>query len=221
MTPTRILLIDDHALFRKGLAQLLNGAEAGLVLAGDAADGSSGIARALELQPDLVLIDLHMKPMNGIETLRALKAAGVRARCIILTVSDDERDVLEAMRVGADGYLLKDMEPEELHVQLQRAAAGSVVLGSTVAGLLAHALSEQDSTPPRAEDIDFTDREREILGLLAAGRSNKEIARVLGISDATVKVHIKHVLRKLDVKSRLEAAVWALQNPRFRSATPG
>jgi two-component system nitrate/nitrite response regulator NarL len=214
MNPTRILLIDDHPLFRKGLAQLVAAGD-GLALAGDVGDGASGVALALELQPELVLIDLHMKPMNGIDTLRALKAGGVRGRCIILTVSDDERDVLEAMRAGADGYLLKDMEPEELYLQLQRAAAGAVVLGSSVAGLLAQALAAPPAAP---EAVDFTEREREILALLAAGRSNKEIARVLGISDATVKVHIKHVLRKLNLKSRLEAAVWALQHPQFRGA---
>lgn len=214
MNPTRILLIDDHPLFRKGLAQLVAAGD-GLALAGDVGDGASGVALALELQPELVLIDLHMKPMNGIDTLRALKAGGVRGRCIILTVSDDERDVLEAMRAGADGYLLKDMEPEELYLQLQHAAAGAVVLGSSVAGLLAQALTAPPAAP---EAVDFTEREREILALLAAGRSNKEIARVLGISDATVKVHIKHVLRKLNLKSRLEAAVWALQHPQFRGA---
>jgi two-component system nitrate/nitrite response regulator NarL len=217
MSLTRILLIDDHPLFRKGLAQLVSAGD-GFALAGEAGNGAQGIELALALQPELVLIDLHMKPMNGIDTLRALKAGGVRGRCIILTVSDDERDVLEAMRAGADGYLLKDMEPEELTLQLQHAAAGAVVLGSSVAGLLAQALAAPPAAP---EAVDFTDREREILALLAAGRSNKEIARVLGISDATVKVHIKHVLRKLNLKSRLEAAVWALQHPQFRGAAPG
>lgn len=214
MSTTRILLIDDHPLFRKGLAQLVSAGD-GFALAGEVGDGALGVAAALELQPELILIDLHMKPMNGIDTLRALKAGGAQGRCIILTVSDDERDVLEAMRAGADGYLLKDMEPEELYVQLQRAAGGAVVLGSSVAGLLAQALNAPPAAP---QAVDLTEREREILVLLAAGRSNKEIARVLGISDATVKVHIKHVLRKLNLKSRLEAAVWALQHPQFRGA---
>jgi two-component system, NarL family, nitrate/nitrite response regulator NarL len=168
----RILLIDDHPLFRKGVAQLVR-ADDELELAGEASDGDSGITLAAEVDPDLILIDLNMKLMNGIETLRRLKAAGVRARCVMLTVSDDERDVLDAMKAGADGYLLKDMEPEELCLRIKQSVRGAV-------------------------------------------RSNKEIARVLGISDATVKVHIKHVLRKLNMKSRLEAAVWALQNPQFR-----
>lgn len=212
MTTTSILLIDDHPLFRKGLAQLVT-AGGDLVLAGEVGDGANGVLLAQQLDPELILIDLNMKPMGGIETLRTLKAIGVRGRCIILTVSDDERDVLDAMRAGADGYLLKDMEPEELYLQLKQAATGAVVLGSSVAGLLAHALTAPAGVP---QDLDLTERESEILGYLASGRSNKEIARELNISDATVKVHIKHVLRKLKLKSRLEAAVWALQNPQLR-----
>lgn len=207
----RILLIDDHPLFRKGVAQLVR-ADDELELAGEASDGVSGLALATETDPDLILIDLNMKSVNGIETLRRLKASGVRGRCVMLTVSDDERDVLDAMKAGADGYLLKDMEPEELCQRIKQSVAGTMVLDGSVAGLLAHALN----APPAATHTDLTEREREILGLLSDGRSNKEIARVLGISDATVKVHIKHVLSKLNMKSRLEAAVWALQNPQFR-----
>jgi len=209
----RILLIDDHPLFRKGVAQLVR-ADEELELAGEASDGVTGLALAAETDPDLILIDLNMKSVNGIETLRRLKASGVRGRCVMLTVSDDERDVLDAMKAGADGYLLKDMEPEELCQRIKQSVAGTVVLDGSVAGLLAHALN----APPAATHTDLTEREREILGLLSDGRSNKEIARVLGISDATVKVHIKHVLSKLNMKSRLEAAVWALQNPQFRRA---
>lgn len=212
----RILLIDDHPLFRKGVAQLVR-ADDDLELAGEVSDGASGVALAAELDPDLILIDLNMKSMNGIETLRQLKGSGVRARCVMLTVSDDERDVLDAMKAGADGYLLKDMEPEELCARIKQSVGGNVVLDASVAGLLANALN----APPAASHSDLTDREREILGLLADGRSNKEIARELGISDATVKVHIKHLLRKLNMKSRLEAAVWALQNPQFRQALHG
>lgn len=213
--PKKIVLIDDHPLFRSGVAQLVR-AEPSLALAGEAGDGASGIALAEQVDPDLVLIDLNMKAMNGIETLRALKQRGLRARCVMLTVSDDGRDVLEAMRAGADGYLLKDLEPEALAAQIQQAVGGRVVIESSLAGVLADAAL---SPPPLSADEvvgDLTDRERETLALLADGRSNKEIARELGISDATVKVHIKHLLRKLGVKSRLEAAVWALQSPGFK-----
>lgn len=212
----RILLIDDHPLFRSGVAQLVR-SDPELALAGETSDGATGLELARRLDPDLILIDLNMKPMNGIETLRALKAAGVRARCVMLTVSDDGRDVLEAMRAGADGYLLKDLEPEELSERIKQAVHGGMVLEGSLAGVLAHALNE----PPRLPHAELTEREQEILALLADGRSNKEIARVLGISDATVKVHIKHLLRKLNVKSRLEAAVWALQNPQRRQPVAG
>lgn len=207
----RILLIDDHPLFRKGVVQLVRDDEE-LELAGEASDGETAVAMADAVDADLILIDLHMRAMNGIETLRALKALGVRGRCVMLTMSDNELDVLEAMRAGADGYLLKQLEPEELCQRIKQSVRGAVVLEDKVAGLLAHALN----APPAIVDAGFTEREREILCVLADGHSNKQIARLLGISDATVKVHIKHLLRKLNVSSRLEAAVWALQNPRFR-----
>ncbi len=207
----RILLIDDHPLFRKGVAQLVRDDEE-LELAGEASDGETAVAMADAVDADLILIDLHMRAMNGIATLRALKALGVRGRCVMLTMSDNELDVLEAMRAGADGYLLKQLEPEELCQRIKQSVRGAVVLEDKVAGLLAHALN----APPAIQHAGFTEREREILCVLADGHSNKQIARLLGISDATVKVHIKHLLRKLNVSSRLEAAVWALQNPRFR-----
>lgn len=215
MNTARILLIDDHPLFRKGLAQLVDSG-LGLTLAGEVGSGAEGVARARELDPDLILIDLNMKPMGGIDTLRALKADGTRGRCIVLTVSDDGQDVLEAMRAGADGYLLKDMEPEALYAQLQLAAGGAVVFGGNVAGVLTQALNTPAGAAPSEAAADLTDRETEILGRVAAGLSNKEIARELGISYSTVKVHLKHVMRKLNVKSRLEAAVWALQRPGSR-----
>lgn len=203
---TRVLLIDDHALFRKGVVQLIE-SDPELEVAGEASDGTRGIELAQTLDPDVILIDLNMKETNGIAVLRNLKQSGIRARCIMLTVSDDERDVLDAIRAGADGYLLKDLEPEDLCTRLKQAVRGAMVLEERIAGLLTHALS----TPQPADETDLTEREQEILANLAQGRSNKEIARLLGISDATVKVHIKHLLRKLNLKSRLEAAVWSLQ----------
>lgn len=210
----RILLIDDHPLFRKGVGQLIR-ADAEMELAGEAGDGRTGVALAARLKPDLVLVDLNMKGMNGIETLRALKAQDPDTRCVILTVSDDEGDIVGAMRAGADGYLLKELEPEELCLRIKQSVRGAMVLESSVAGRLAQALNTPPS-PATVRSSDLTEREREIVALLANGLSNKEIARNLGISDATVKVHIKNLLRKLNLKSRLEVAVWALQNPEFR-----
>jgi two-component system nitrate/nitrite response regulator NarL len=204
---TRILLIDDHPLFRRGVAQLL-AAEPDFVVVGEAGDGESGADLATSLQPDVILLDLNMKGMDGLETLRKLKAGGVQARCIMLTVSGDEQHVLSAMKSGADGYLLKDMEPEELVRRVRQSVVGGVVLDGAVAGILAQALN----APQPPEKTTLTERESQILAQLAEGRCNKDIARLLGISDATVKVHIKHLLRKLHMKSRLEAAVWALHH---------
>ncbi len=204
---TRILLIDDHPLFRRGVAQLL-AAEPDFVVVGEAGDGESGADLATSLQPDVILLDLNMKGMDGLETLRKLKASGVQARCIMLTVSGDEQHVLSAMKSGADGYLLKDMEPEELVRRVRQSVVGGVVLDGAVAGILAQALN----APQPPEKTTLTERESQILAQLAEGRCNKDIARLLGISDATVKVHIKHLLRKLHMKSRLEAAVWALHH---------
>lgn len=204
---TRILLIDDHPLFRRGVAQLL-AAEADFLVVGEAGDGETGIELATALRPDVILLDLNMKGTDGLETLRKLKASGIAARCIMLTVSGDEQHVLSAMRSGADGYLLKDMEPEELARRVRQSVVGGVVLDGAVAGILAQALN----APQPPEKTTLTERESQILGQLAEGRCNKDIARLLGISDATVKVHIKHLLRKLNMKSRLEAAVWALHN---------
>jgi len=204
---TRILLIDDHPLFRRGVAQLL-AAEPDFLVVGEAGDGESGASLAATLQPDVILLDLNMKGMDGLETLRKLKAGGVQARCIMLTVSGDEQHVLSAMKSGADGYLLKDMEPEELVRRVRQSVVGGVVLDGAVAGILTQALN----APQPPEKTTLTERESQILAQLAEGRCNKDIARLLGISDATVKVHIKHLLRKLHMKSRLEAAVWALHN---------
>ena len=202
-----ILIIDDHPLFRKGVAQLVESVE-NFRLVGEATSGREGLAMVQALRPDLVLLDLNMKEMNGIATLERIKKLDHDPLVVMLTVSDAENDLVAALRAGADGYLLKDMEPEDLMAKLELAAKGQVVLDQTLTGLLAHAL-RNDKLTPAAGSVNLTDREHEILTLIAAGMSNKLIARELGISDGTVKVHVKHLLRKLNLKSRLEAAVWA------------
>jgi len=214
-----VLLIDDHALFRSGVAQLI-GSDPDLELVAQAGSGEEGLALARDMDPDLILIDLNMKGMSGLDTLRALKADKVRSCCVMLTVSDDENDVVAALRQGADGYLLKDLEPEDLCDRLKSAVRGNVVLAEAVANIVARSLRlpEPDAAPASQRSLvtdanlpDLTEREREILGHIAAGLSNKQIARVLGISDGTVKVHIKNLLRKLGAHSRLEAALWAVE----------
>lgn len=206
---TSVLLIDDNALFRRGVAQLI-GADPELTVAGEASNGEEGTQLATRLQPDVVLIDLNMKGMSGLEVLRALKAENVRSRCVVLSVSDEERDIVAAMRSGADGYLLKDLEPEDLCARLKSAMRGNVVLAEGAANVLAQVM--RGAAAPIASLHELTEREAEILQRIAAGLSNKEIGRALGISDATVKVHIKNLLRKLGLKSRLEAALWWLEH---------
>ncbi len=205
--PTSVIIIDDHALFRRGVSQMIS-TDLEFVVIGEAASGAEGLLLVEQMKPDLVLIDLNMKGMNGIETLSRIKEAKLESKCIVLTVSDAEADLLEALRAGADGYLLKDMEPEDLCDNLKKAMSGVTVLHESLTEILKNALISP-SLSRSEEEVSLTEREREILECLANGLNNKTIARSLGISDTTVKVHIKHLLSKLKLTSRLEAAVWA------------
>jgi len=205
-----IILVDDHPLFRKGVAQLV-GDDEHFSLVGEASNAQDGIALVEELDPDVVLMDLNMKEMNGIEALTELRKRGVTAVVVIFTVSNHEKDILAAMKAGADGYLLKDCEPEDLMEKLRLAATGKSVLDDELVQIVTHALRENKPTPPSSKNM-LTAREKDILDLLAACKSNKAIANELGITDGTVKVHVKNLLRKLNLKSRIEAAVWALEN---------
>ena len=208
--PTRVVVIDDHPLFRKGVADLI-AMTPNLQLVGEAADGERGIQVVGTTRPDLILLDLNMKGLDGIETLKRLRERDPEVRVVMLTVSDNEEDVVAALRAGADGYLLKDMEPEEILAGLARVTQGRLVLSDRLVDLVARALRE-DSRPARVSEAGLTPREEEILGLLERGYSNKLIARDLDLSVGTVKVHVKHILKKLRLKTRLEAAVWAVQN---------
>lgn len=204
---TRVVIIDDHALFRRGVSQMI-ASDPEFEVVGEAASGLQGLSLVAELKPGLALIDLNMKEMNGIETLSRIKEAKLDTKCIMLTVSDAEDDLLEALRAGADGYLLKDMEPEDLCASLKKAISGITVLHDSLTDILKNALMNP-TLNKQDDDVSLTEREREILECLARGLNNKTIARQLGISDTTVKVHIKHLLSKLKLTSRLEAAVWA------------
>ena len=205
--PTTIIIIDDHALFRKGVSQMIS-TDSEFTVIGEAASGEEGLLLVENLKPDLVLIDLNMKGMNGLQALTHIKEKKLESRCIVLTVSDAEDDLLEALRAGADGYLLKDMEPEDLCLNLKKAMSGVTVLHESLTEILKNALIHPTLSRSE-EEVSLTEREREILECLAKGLNNKTIARALGISDTTVKVHIKHLLSKLKLTSRLEAAVWA------------
>ena len=200
----RTVVIDDHPLLRKGLQQLAD-LSPNIEIVGEANNGNEGLAMVRELTPDLVLLDLNMPEKNGLETLAALKALELDTRVVILTVSDAEEDVVTALRGGADGYLLKDIDPELLLEKFHEAAEGRMVMSPNIAECLARALQSEHL---HATGADLTEREREILHHISQGESNKVIGRNLNITEATVKVHVKHLLKKLGLKTRVEAAVW-------------
>jgi two-component system, NarL family, nitrate/nitrite response regulator NarL len=158
-----------------------------------------------------VLLDLNMEGMDGTEALQALRASGCVAKVAMLTVSDQEQDLVAALRAGADGYLLKDTEPEELLTQLRQIVAGRLILTEGLSEHLARAMRRRDE-PRSADQPRFTPREKEVLDLIAEGLNNKQIARRLDLSEGTVKVHVKHLLKKLGLRSRLEAALWAVEH---------
>lgn len=201
-----IMLVDDHPLLRKGLKQLL-AFEDDLDVIAEASNGADALLIAEEQDPDLIILDLHMQGMDGLETLTKLRDAGVTSRIVMLTVSDSDEDVLAAISQGADGYLLKDTEPDQLLEQIKLALSGKMVLSEAVTQVLAAAI-RRPAVRPASELDSLTGREVEILQGIAKGMSNKVIARELDISDGTVKVHVKHLLKKLGLRSRVEAAVW-------------
>ena len=211
----RVLLIDDHALVRKGIEELLQ--SRGVQVVAAVGSGEEGVLRARELQADLILLDVKMPGMNGVETLKQLRAGGVSAPVVMLTMSREDADLSAALRAGAQGYLLKDIEPEELVPALEAAMHGNNVVARELVGTLAR-LVRGNSAPepaarrPAAPFAELTPRELEILECIADGFSNKMIARALEISDGTVKLHVKAILRKLGMRSRVEAAVSAVEH---------
>ncbi len=206
----RVLVIDDHPLFRKGVCQLL-ALESGYTIVGEAASGMEGVDLAKAHDPDLILLDLNMKGMNGLETLRALRDMEIDARIIILTVSNAPDDLIAAIRAGADGYLLKDNDPADILKLITHAMTGQTAISPELTSLLATAL-RQESVVENRSHANLTEREMAILKCLAVGKSNKVIARDLDIMESTVKVHIRNLLKKLKFRSRVEAAVWAVAN---------
>lgn len=204
-----VLIVDDHPLFRRGVRQLLEISER-LTCLGEADDGEAALLKAEALSPDLILLDLQMHAMDGIATLRALRVAGLDTRVIILSVSDHQENVIAAIRAGADGYLLKDMPPDRLLEALERQGDGEMLFDPRLTALMAGALRRRPTVSGPTLDH-LTRREREILRLLAKSYANKQIAQHLAIREGTVKVHMRHLLKKLEMHSRTEAAVWAAQ----------
>lgn len=211
----RVLLIDDHALVRKGIEELLQ--SRGVQVVASVSSGEEGVRRARELFADIILLDIKMPGMTGIETLKQLRASGVGTPVVMLTMSREDADLSAALRGGAQGYLLKDIEPEELVPALEAALQGGNVVAremvGTLAGLVRSTVGpEPAARRPAAPFSELTPRELEILERVADGLSNKMIARALEITDGTVKLHVKGILRKLGMRSRVEAAVSAVEH---------
>jgi two-component system nitrate/nitrite response regulator NarL len=208
----RVLVIDDHTLFRSGLEELLR--RRGIQVVAAIGSGREGVDAARDLDPEVILLDLRMPDMDGLAVLAALREAGVTTPVVILTTSREDRDLIQSLRSGAQGYLLKDMEPDDLVSALGEVVAGKTVVVPDMAGVLARVVqgeeAEEDDRGASRFSI-LTRREREILCHLANGRSNKMIARELDIAEGTVKLHVKSILRKLEVHSRVEAAVIAVE----------
>ena len=208
----RILLVDDHPMMRHGIRQMLE-LEDDFKIVGEAGNGEEALSLIDPLQPDLVLLDNNMPQMNGIETLRRLRAMHYTGKVLLFTVSDAEDDIRDALRLDADGYLLKDMEPELLIQYIHDALNGELVISPGLTQVMAQALR----SPPRQAVVELTERERQVLKTIASGFSNKVIGHKLGITEGTVKVHVKNLLHKLGLRSRVEAAVWAMEHLRSAS----
>lgn len=220
--PIRLLVVDDHTLFRRGIVALL-GLEPRLQVVGEAGDAGQAQRQARELQPDLILLDNHLPGVNGVDALAGLREVAPRAKVLMLTVSEDEQDLAAALKAGARGYVLKTIDGPDLVRAIERTMAGDSVVSPELTAKLVAAFQALHAAPgapappepAAAEPLDtLSPREREILGQIARGASNKEIARELGIAETTVKIHVQHILRKLGLSSRVQAAVYASERQR-------
>ena len=207
-----VLLIDDHALFRSGVKALLS-RQPDIEVVGEAADGLEGIKRCAQLQPDLVLLDLNLPGLSGRDTLALLLEKHPSLPIVILTVSEESSDLMDCLKSGAKGYLLKNIEIDQLIDGIRRAVRGEAVMSPQMTGKLVEGIryTTARTTAPQAEHEKLSPREREILAFLARGASNKEIARALDLAESTVKIHVQHILRKLNLSSRVQAAVYAVE----------
>ncbi len=216
--PIRMMVVDDHTLFRRGLNALL-GADARFHVVAEAADAGEAQRIAAEVRPDVILLDNHLPGVNGVDALPGLREAAPDAQVLMLTVSEDEADLAAALRGGARGYLLKTVDSDVLATAIVRAMRGESTLSPEMSGKLVAAFQAANSNPTAAATAEpesiadpirtLSPREHEIIMLIAQGASNKEIARTLGIAETTVKIHVQHILRKLNLSSRVQAAVYA------------
>ena len=221
MDELRILLVDDHSLFRKGIAALLT-SQPDIQVVGEATDGLEAIERARELVPDVILMDLTMPRCNGLEATRVIKQEMPHVHIIILTVSDDERDLFAAIKNGAEGYLLKTLEPHELYAMLTRLRDGEAPISGKLAVKILQEFRLMQQSPnalPTHADA-LTQREIEILNLVVQGATNSEIAKALCITENTAKIHLRNILEKLHLQNRIQAAVYAVREGLVKDPTP-
>jgi DNA-binding NarL/FixJ family response regulator len=208
----RVLLVDDHDLFRTGLRNLLE--ERGVQIAGEAATGGDAVRLVRESAPDVVIMDLHMPGMSGIEAIRQIASIAPLTRVLVLTISDQDEDVLHAILAGACGYLLKDSSVEELIRGIEAAAVGEALVSPSIAGKVLQQVRATASSPEAADTIraELSQRELDVLKLIASGNDNAMIAAELHISPKTVKNHISNILMKLQIENRIQAAVYAVRS---------
>lgn len=208
-----ILIIDDHPMLRNGVKQLINTVSHFEVI-GETGSGTEGIKLAEKLDPDMILLDINIQNVSGLEILRYLREKNISSRIIMFTVSDAKEDIITALKSGADGYLLKDMEPEDFIKALKDIAEGKIIMDEAISHIILHYMRHSgEPTTKQIHDINLlTPREHEIFNLLVQGLSNKRIAKDLDIVESTVKVHVKSIFKKLNFKSRMEMTVWYLQS---------
>jgi DNA-binding NarL/FixJ family response regulator len=208
---TRVLVVDDHDLFRTGLVNLLS--DQGVSVVGEAATGETALRLVQELAPDVVVMDLNMPGISGVDATREIATVAPRTRVVVLTISADGGDVVDAVMAGACGYLLKDSSVQQLVSGIRAAAAGDSLISPQIAAKVLELLRAQTTASPRAAGAatDLSDRELEVLKLIAIGKDNAEIAQALFISPKTVKNHISNILMKLQIENRIQAAVYAVR----------
>ena len=204
--PARLLLVDDHPMLRRGLADLLS-LEKDVQVIAEANHGMEALDILNQEIIDLVILDHTMPILNGIETLKKIRELGIQTKVLLFTVSDNSKDVQDALHLGVDGYLLKDMEPEQIITDIRKILRGELVISPSLAPILAQAMRKPVKTDSSHE---LTEREIQVAKMIAQGMSNKMIGNKLGIAESTVKVHVKHILGKIDLRTRVEIAVWAV-----------